>query len=696
MLGAALMAAALTCAPPPSTHEHTIVDAQVLLRLRDLSGLSLSPDGRSVAYQLQQADLASNTYHSVWCVAPTEGHGAPQFIGDGGDIMMPILAGLERPTGMWNTLSARWSPDGSAIAFLARRQNQTQIEICTITSSHCRRASSSDGDVEDFIWSDDGLGLIYQARPSREAARLALEGEGDVGFHLDGRFDVYHSFAPLRSRERSEHPLRFIDLSSGLERPAGNAERDAFAIGRRETLSTTIGAARSVSLFSNAPVTAPAFLHDRDVRDFVRLGSGAVWTEPADPALAGAEPPLALVAQHAADAVPIRCRAAACVGRIVEMTVTPDGESVLFIKREGWGDSRHGLYLWDIGANRVRQVWSGDEVVRVCTARAHDAICLFEGPTSPRRIIALDYATGAMRSVVDPNSELPRTAFTSARKLQWRSPGGDELFGYVLLPPGHRHLPLIVVQYRATGFLRGGVGDEYPVQAFTHRGFAVLVIERPDPRALLASISDGREIDRREWDGLAERWRTLAALTSGIDQVVHLGIADAKRVGVTGLSDGAETAVFALIHCSCIAAAAISSGVHDPLSYYFSSDSERADMRASGRGDDGSDRALWPALSLSLNVEHIHTPILTQVPDRELVFSLEAQRTFADHNRPFDLYVFPNEYHVKWQPRHRAAIYERSLDWFSFWLLGEEDHDPDKAEQYDRWRAWRSAALVRP
>jgi hypothetical protein len=34
-------------------------------------------------------------------------------------------------------------------------------------------------------------------------------------------------------------------------------------------------------------------------------------------------------------------------------------------------------------------------------------------------------------------------------------------------------------------------------------------------------------------------------------------------------------------------------------------------------------------------------------------------------------------------------VYRRNLDWFCFWLKGEEDPDPIKAEQYAAWRAFR-------
>lgn len=56
-----------------------------------------------------------------------------------------------------------------------------------------------------------------------------------------------------------------------------------------------------------------------------------------------------------------------------------------------------------------------------------------------------------------------------------------------------------------------------------------------------------------------------------------------------------------------------------------------------------------------------------------------------------DMYVFPDEPHIKFQPRHKLAAYERNVDWFRFWLQGYEDPNPAKRPQYARWRQMRSA-----
>jgi len=39
------------------------------------------------------------------------------------------------------------------------------------------------------------------------------------------------------------------------------------------------------------------------------------------------------------------------------------------------------------------------------------------------------------------------------------------------------------------------------------------------------------------------------------------------------------------------------------------------------------------------------------------------------------------------EPAHRLAVYERNIDWFAFWLLGEEDGSAEKAQQFQRWRS---------
>src|SRR3546814_6809876 len=102
-----------------------------------------------------------------------------------------------------------------------------------------------------------------------------------------------------------------------------------------------------------------------------------------------------------------------------------------------------------------------------------------------------------------------------------------------------------------------------------------------------------------------------------------------------------------------------------------------------------ADPAFWKPMSLAMNAGKIRAPLLMQLADREYLLGLEAWTALKDHGKPVEMYVFPDEYHYKWQPAHRRAVYQRSLDWFAFWLAGRRDPDPAKADQYSRWEAMK-------
>jgi dipeptidyl aminopeptidase/acylaminoacyl peptidase len=174
------------------------------------------------------------------------------------------------------------------------------------------------------------------------------------------------------------------------------------------------------------------------------------------------------------------------------------------------------------------------------------------------------------------------------------------------------------------------------------------------------------------------------------NELITRGIVDPNRIGITGLSDGAENVAYALIHSSQFAAAAVSTMVFHPFALNFTGSSSYRELNAQLFGDPLLSLDKWRELSIGLNADRIHTPLLAQVADREL---MEATLNFVplqDAGRPIEMVVFPNEYHVKWQPAHRLAIYNRNLDWFRFWLQDYEDPDPAKTEQYTRWRQFRA------
>src|SRR5690606_25618329 len=98
----------------------------------------------------------------------------------------------------------------------------------------------------------------------------------------------------------------------------------------------------------------------------------------------------------------------------------------------------------------------------------------------------------------------------------------------------------------------------------------------------------------------------------------------------------------------------------------------------------------WKRLSPAYNLERIRAPVLFQMPEEEYLYALDYVMPLTQEHRA-DLYVFPNEPHRKFQPRHMIAGYGGNLDWFRLWRQGVEDTDPDKAARYMRWRDIRKS-----
>ncbi|MGC2333566.1 MAG: hypothetical protein WA581_19100, partial [Candidatus Acidiferrales bacterium] len=119
---------------PSSPHPITEMDmahirnvSRVDIGQSDGDAISVSPDGKQIAFQLYQGDPETNRYRIGWFVAPTKPGKSPINVGDGGEVYLQRLdQGLS--TGEIVALSAaRWSPDGRWIAYLAKRSDQIQL-----------------------------------------------------------------------------------------------------------------------------------------------------------------------------------------------------------------------------------------------------------------------------------------------------------------------------------------------------------------------------------------------------------------------------------------------------------------------------------------------------------------------------------------------------------------------------------------
>jgi dipeptidyl aminopeptidase/acylaminoacyl peptidase len=378
--------------------------------------------------------------------------------------------------------------------------------------------------------------------------------------------------------------------------------------------------------------------------------------------------------------------------RIAALSWRPASHDVMvtFLDRE----RRQSLYLWSLEPNSLRKVAESDGLLAggrrhmvPCALSASAAFCIAASPGSPPRLERIELESGARQVLFDPNPELRSAYRPKVTYLHWAIGDGRDAAGVLLQPPGKAggSMPLYVNYYSCEGFLRGGEGDEWPLPQLLDAGFAAACIN--------AVPSTGPQ------DGVKEYETGLAAVRTLVGKLSREGIVDPSRVAMGGLSFGSEVAMWTAIHSRLLAALSISSAQLEPADYWASampgSDQPSIIDRVWKLGTPGQTPVRWREVSPALNTGRIQVPILFQLPEQEARRIPELYARLAMAGVPTELYAFPDEAHIKVQPRHRLAVYERNLDWFRYWLQDFMDPDPAKASQYERWNklklAWRAS-----
>ena len=666
------------------------ITPEQLVRVRDIAGhsgvLSISPDLRSGAFVLQQADPETNMHRREWYVLPLQPSGSPVYAGDAGP---PRLGKTTdgRTVGYHLEPEVRWSPDSRSIAYLRGATGSEQIWLSTAAGGEAKQLTRSDGEILEFNWSRDGSRLYYETGRSGAERERADAAEARRGYLFDDRFWPDYGTRPVWS---ACEPDKVFGIPKPVSQPCTRSLwtlqlRTLSAAAATEAEAREFAALRSADADSSSRATARS--------SSVGGGEPAMlaWLQNADPEkYRGFAPPRSVYASSARPPWPPQvCSASACTGAIEDVWVDGSKSTVIFLRAEGHARSEKALYEWAPATNAVRTIYRTGEHISQCSLIPQRLICLHEAPTRARAIISIDTASGRLETLFDPNPEFARISFTTVEKLEWHDGFGNPTYGHLVYPvgfkPGQR-FPLVVVQYRSRGFLRGGVGDEYPIHVFAANRFFVLSFNAPEDQAL-RERHPIEEHEARDWADLYERRRSFQALENVVDLLETRALIS-DRIGITGLSEGAESVNFTLAHTDRFAAASASDSIWSPHLTYLSNSWVR-DYLARHIGSP-SDLQRWRELSIGMRAKAVRTPLLLQVADRELIPSLFNYRSLQDAGRVVEMHVFPSEFHNKWQPAHRLNIYRRNLQWFRFWLQDIEEAEPVDPEQYIRWRALRT------
>lgn len=655
-----------------------------LLEVVDFSAPVVSPNGAQVAFRVEQASVERNTYDTVWYVQDMGGGTPPRRLADGG-VPLRDSAGGMMPA------PVVWSPDERWIYYRALVDGRIDVWRAAVDGSGAEPLTQDPADVRDFWLSADGKTLKYSVGATREAVIEAEQAEYDSGIRIDESVPVGQPLFRSGNLEGRLATQRYDGV--GFDREFLLAD----VADRWEAIDLVTGAKRELTQTERPPHPLTAADLAEGMSESWPLvsepGGGriALLTSVGDGEGLQRKPDVQLAMLPGRKARrPIPCRARACTNKVItSVQWRPDSDEVLFTVTdplEGLGQS---IFRWNVNTGAVHAVVDthglingGRDYLSTCGVSRDVLACVTAEADRPPRLERIDLESGLRQVLFDPNAALAAdiAETTPVRLLRWTDAHGHAFTGsyFPARNSGTTPPPLFITYYRCSGFLRGGMGDEWPLASLAGQGISALCINQPHARIL----------DRVDMYDQA-----LSAIEAAVELLASQGEIDRTRVGMGGLSFGSEVALWVAMESDLLSAVSVTSPAVSP-DYYLISSLKGEGFTAGleriwqlGAPDETPDR--WRELSPVFNLDRMQEPILMQMPEQEYIHSLDYAIPLLRSHRA-DLYVFPNEPHQKFQPRHKLAAYERNLDWFRFWLQGIEATASEKKLQYEHWRQMRA------
>ncbi len=558
-----------------------LINAKDLYRFELVIEPRLSPDGSQVLYaQPRIGRKTEKKYSNLWLV--------------------PFLGGDPRQFthGDQSDTHARWSPDGSQVAFLSNRADldkPSQIYLISSIGGEAIPLTHVNGEILDFSWSPNGKQLLCTVRKLDPDAleRQKDEEKKELGvvyrrytrvfYKLDGYGYLPHERAHLwlvdvktgRARQITNHPVYdefdpawSPDGKSIVFRSNTSSDPDFFPDYEDIFIMSTGGGEKRKLPTLVGSKTQPVFSPDGHWIAFYSIeGDGlgyknqGLWIVPAD----GSAKASNLTAAYDLNCTPWTINDQGSPEQMPP-TWSNDGQSIYFT------DSHHGSSLLrsiSVDGNNLQTHSAEGGVVGSFTFdRSQTKLAYFYGKMDdPGQVFARDIAENKDRRLTTVNrSWLDRIDLGSMQEKWFKGPDGNDLQGWILTPPGFdpaRKYPAIIE-------IHGGPLTQYGnffMHEFYYLAAQGYVVCFCNPRG-------GRGYGEEHAKAIYGNWgdADYRDLMSWTDLVAGLPFIDPERVGVTGGSYGGYMTVWIIGHTQRFRAAVTQRCVSNFVSMWGSSD----------------------------------------------------------------------------------------------------------------------------
>ena len=191
---------------PKSTRKNTkrLITPEDLLKFQLVGDPQISPDGKWIVFAKSHIGDKNDKVTNLWIVS-TDGGEPRQFTAGGKDG------------------GAKWSPDGTKVAFMSGRQKPAgQVFIISLAGGEATALTKfPEGSIEAFDWSPDGKSMAVKFREQEsEWTKKAEEERKEKGLSTPPRVidDVWYRLDGDGYFNTARHKLYLVDVATGEHR----------------------------------------------------------------------------------------------------------------------------------------------------------------------------------------------------------------------------------------------------------------------------------------------------------------------------------------------------------------------------------------------------------------------------------------------------------------------------------------------
>ena len=620
-----------------------------------------------------------------------------------------------------------WGNDGASLTFLSASNGKRQVYATDLLSGNTRQLTNSADPVSSYAFSDDGGDLAWatvQTRPAgpREPSLFERFHEGEAPIIVDhSSLRQFHFVNPHFAEGRSSSTRSLHVRRSGagditVDIPGDVVDFHWSPDGTRLSiayLADDIPDSPFAQLYTSIGIFD---LRTNEFRTLLKArpfdtGDDAVYYDGGEWASDGEEVIIRRVLQSSLWRDRRHIRYVDVDDRSIDATeawfdydIYPPGREVTRL-----GDGRavvEGVSLgqqsvFQLGAPGARPVdiladIPGDSYLASFGDR-HDTIAFVnEQHSAPPEIYLLQ--DRQLVQLSRANEQIAGKQLPIAEEVSWTGADGDALQGWLLLPPeasaSQQPLPLMT-------FLHGGPAPPmtsrfaqyytqyggiwpYPLELLALEGVAVFIPNYRGTQSFGDDFANPRAPDDE----------ALEDVLTGIESLVARGTADPERLGLSGHSHGAwlGSLIVAREKDRFIAASFAEGPQNNALTYLYSPMYlyERGYHELWGGG-------LWERperyleTSPEFHFDGVETAIMFEAGAySQAITMMGGPKAATQAGVATEFVIYPQTGHNLRDPDLKRASAERNLEWFLFWLKGQEQPDPTDEEQYDRWDILKS------